>query len=467
MSPRPKVSKFGGSSVANAGVIRRVAEIVKSDPSRKYVVVSAPGKDSENTIKVTDMLISLAEEYCKGNSRGSEMWLKKLSTRYYGLAGELGIENELVTSLMYDLQARVESYDGNRLKYLDSIKAFGEEACARMVARFFKNEGINAQYVDPKDTGFIVTDTFGNSQLAVPLEGRLSESMKEVGAVTTVVFPGFFGYTENGDIATFSRGGSDLTGAILAAAVDAEVYENFTDVDGIFRADPGIVDSPELIQYITYGELRELSYMGFNVFHDEAIFPVIKRHIPTHLKNTNNPGCHGTHIVGERIPNDNEIVTGIACKKGFCSVDVSKYLMNREIGFMRKALQIFEDENISVEHVPSGIDSISVIFEQQQLNNGMLDRLVRRMYNELGVEDVKVRYNNTMVIAVGYGMVHRTGVAERLTGACAREGINIEMINQGSSEMSVVIGVSDSDAEKTVRAVYNEFYGKQKQERAA
>ena len=371
--------------------------------------------------------------------------------------GGLELSVPFTKSITQELEKRLRSYDHNDAKFVDSVKAFGEESNAKIVAEYLKKKGVNVQYVDPKDVGFVVEEEFGNSQLLDSSYPSIREGLEDREGI--VIFPGFYGYTQRGDIVTFSRGGSDLTGAILAAALDATEYENFTDVLGIRRADPRIVEDPERIGFLTYAELRELSYMGFNVFHDEAMFPVINAHIPTHVRKTSEPNKQGTYILEHRVPESDEIITGIACKKGFCTIDLKKYMMNREKGFIRRLAQIMEESDISIEHMPSGVDSISVIFEKAQLDNSLLDKITRRIYNELKVDEIRVEHDEAMIVPVGQGMIHKAGVAQRITGACANAGISIVMLNQGASELSMVVGVKEKEAPYAVRAIYKEFFG--------
>jgi len=271
------------------------------------------------------------------------------------------------------------------------------------------------------------------------------------------VFPGFFGYSPQGDVVTFPRGGSDITGSVVAAGVKAELYENFTDVDSVFVASPSIIHDPCSLREITYREMRELSYAGFSVFHEEALEPAVRAGIPVCIKNTNNPSAPGTMIVPERVLASGS-VTGIACDAGFCSIYMSKYLMNREVGFGRRLLQILEAEGISFEHCPTGIDNISVILREKHFDAATEVRVVERIRRDLAVDDVSVERGLALVMIVGEGMRHMVGIAARATSAFAMAGVNIEMINQGSSEVSMMFGVKAADAHDAVRALYQEFF---------
>jgi aspartate kinase len=272
-----------------------------------------------------------------------------------------------------------------------------------------------------------------------------------------LIFPGFFGFTRNGDIVTFSRSGSDITGSIVANGVKASVYENFTDVDAVYSVNPNIVKNPKEIKELTYREMRELSYAGFSVFHDEALMPAFRAEIPVHVKNTNNPDAEGTRIVNER-QNQNGPVIGIASDGGFCSIYVSKYLMNREIGFGRHLLQILEEFGLSYEHLPSGIDDISIILRQDQLSLGSEKDILQRIKHELKADEVKIQHNLSLIMVVGEGMRCNVGTMARAAKALAYTGVNIEMINQGSSEVSMMFGVNETDEKKAVNALYEEFF---------
>jgi aspartate kinase len=290
----------------------------------------------------------------------------------------------------------------------------------------------------------------------------LPESYENLAALRdapgVTVFPGFFGYTRGGSVVTFPRGGSDITGSVIAAAVRADVYENFTDVDSVFATDPRLVPEAGPIAELTYREMRELAYAGFAVFHDEAIVPVIRAGIPICIKNTNAPEAPGTRIVAERR-HDPGTVVGIASAGGFCTIFVSKYLMNREIGFGRRLLQIFEEEGLSYEHVPSGIDNMSIVLSESGLDAPSERRVTERIRRELDVGDVEVERGLALVMIVGEGMRYRVGLAARATKALADAGVNIEMMNQGSSEISMMFGVKAADRERAVRSLYDAFFG--------
>ncbi|MGG0654920.1 aspartate kinase [Rummeliibacillus pycnus] len=448
-----KVCKFGGTSVASAEQIKKVAAIVNSDASRRFVVVSAPGKRYSEDIKVTDLLIELAEAVIEGKE--FEDKLQKVVARYQENAEGLGLELSIVEEIATDLHARIDEASKISDEYLlDTLKASGEDNNAKMIAQFFNSIGIQSKYINPKEAGLIVNDAPERAQ-AQPeayVNLNLLKNSSEV-----IVFPGFFGYTKEGVLRTFDRGGSDITGSILAASIHADLYENFTDVDCVFSANPKVVNNPSEIHEITYREMRELSYAGFSVFHDEALMPVVKLDIPVNIKNTNNPQAEGTRIVSKRKGNPRP-VTGISADSEFSILYVSKVLMNREIGFGRKLLQILEEERISYEHIPSGLDDISVIIRKHQLTPEKENRIVKRVYSELHVDDVYFRHGFSMVVVVGEGMKNNTGLAARAATAISKTGANIEMINQGSSEVSLSFGVQEKYQELIIQALYEEFF---------
>jgi len=447
-----KVSKFGGTSVANAEQIKKVAAIVKADSSRKFVVVSAPGKRHDADKKVTDLLIELANAAI--HNENVEEKLQNVVYRYREIAEGLGLDQTICDVIEKDLRTRTIENKSNVELFVDNIKASGEDNNAKLISTYFTSIGMPAQYVNPKTAGLVVNDLPERAQ-ALPEAYENLSALRNSSEI--IVFPGFFGYTKDGVLRTFERGGSDITGSIVAAAVQAELYENFTDVDSVFCANPRVVNSPAEIEEITYREMRELSYAGFSVFHDEALMPVYKSGIPVCIKNTNNPSAPGTKIVAERKANRRP-VTGISADNGFSILYVSKYLMNREIGFGRKLLQILEEENISYEHTPSGLDDISVIMRSHQLTPEKEVRIIDRVLNELHAEDVHFRHEFSMIVVVGEGMNNSTGLAARAATAISRTGANIEMINQGSSEVSLAFGVHKSNEDKILRELYSEFF---------
>ena len=447
-----KTVKFGGSSLASAEQVRKACEIVNADPARRLVVVSAPGRRADDDTKVTDLLI-LAAEARLSHQPGTQE-LSCVIERFADLAAGLGLGQDIVESIRQDLQQRLAADHTDTGLFTDTMKAAGEANSARLVAEYLRDQGTEAHCIDPAEAGMILSDEAGNARVLQQSYGRL-RSLRERPGIS--IFPGFFGFSDNGRLVTFPRGGSDITGAILAAAVDAELYENFTDVDSVFAANPRLIDEPCAIAEITYREMRELSYAGFSVFHDEALEPVFHAGIPVAVKNTNNPEAAGTRIVPERQVGQVPIV-GIAGMSGFCSVYVSRYLMNREVGFGRRLLQLFEDEAIPFEHTPSGIDNLSVIIREDIFDHATEERVLRRIRTELAADEVSVERGLALVMVVGEGMRHTVGLAARATTAFARAGVNLEMINQGSSEVSMMFGVKDHDVDAAVQSLYAEFF---------
>lgn len=447
-----KVVKFGGSSLASGKQIEKVYKIVVSDPERRVVVVSAPGKRFAEDNKVTDLLIECGE-LCLQNKDPREKFEDVLE-RYASIAEELALPQEIIIEIQDDLAKRLSADKTKPDRFLDLLKASGEDNHAKLVAAYFREKGVEASYIDPKEAGLLVSDEPGNAQ-ALPEAYRQLYSLHERKGV--LIFPGFFGYSKQGEVFTFSRSGSDITGSILANALKADLYENFTDVDAVYSVNPYIVKKPKEIKELTYREMRELSYAGFTVLHDEALVPAFRAGIPVQIKNTNNPSAPGTRIVYER-DNTNGPVVGIASDQGFCSIYVSKYLMNREIGFGRKLLSILEDFGLSYEHTPSGIDDVSVILRENQMDARMEADIKERIEKELHADQVKIEHSLALIMVVGEGMRHNVGTMARASKALAKACINIEMINQGSSEVSMMFGVKEVDEKRAVQALYEEFF---------
>ena len=449
-----KVCKFGGSSVASAEQISKIVDIVLADSERRIVVVSAPGKRDSDDIKVTDLLIECAEKALA--AQDYEEILAKIVERYAEIQRELDLPVGIVAEIESDLRLRVESDKSHKGIFMDSMKAAGEDNSAKIVAQAFQARGADAVYVDPHEAGLFLTDDFGNAQI-------LDESYQHLQKVLTgrddiVIFPGFFGYTREGKVATFPRGGSDITGSILAVAVKAESYENFTDVDAVYPVDPRLVpDVKHGIAEMTYREMRELSYAGFGIFHDEAVIPAVKAGIPINVRNTNRPQEPGTVIMQSRRIEPGRVV-GIASADGFCNLYVDKYMMNREVGFGRRLLQILEDEGVSYEHMPSGIDNVSVVLKESEFNEECEERVIKRIYAEMIPDAVEVERGHAVVMVVGEGMHYTVGLASKATTALAEGGVNIEMMNQGSSEISMVFGVKAEQRAKAVRVLYKAFF---------
>ena len=451
-----KVVKFGGSSLADAKQIKKICNIVLSDPDRRIVVVSAPGKGENDPCKVTDMLIETASVALNSGIKEACVYMERIATRFLSIAYELGIP-EVGEGIKADLYTLLDENILDNNRFTDMVKAAGEDNCAKLVVAYLNSLGYKAVYANPGDCGMILSDEYGNGRVLEKSFTLLRENLKKIDGI--VIFPGFFGRTESGEIATFPRGGSDTTGAILAAAVNADVYENFTDVDYVYSVDPKLVKNPHPIKLVTYREMRELSYAGFNVYQEEALLPVYRAGIPVHIRSVDKPSCPGTRIVARREGGDvDKHIAGIAFDCGFTSIYISKYLMNREIGFGRHVLSIIEDEGISYEHTPTGIDDVTVILRDSLLTNGKLDRIIGRIKSELLPDDIDVVRNLSLIVVVGEGMKYGIGIAAAATSALAKAGINISMISQGSSEVSMIFAVECGYAEDGVRALYEVFF---------
>ncbi|MCO4851997.1 aspartate kinase [Bacillus vallismortis] len=447
-----KVVKFGGSSLASGAQLEKVFHIVTSDPARKAVVVSAPGKRYAEDTKVTDLLIACAEQYLASGS--APELAEAVMERYALIANELQLEQSIIEKIRDDLFTLLEGEQNNPEQYLDAVKASGEDNNAKLIAAYFRHKGVKAEYVNPKDAGLFVTNEHGNAQVLPESYENLYRLRERDGLI---IFPGFFGFSKTGDVITFSRSGSDITGSILANGLQADLYENFTDVDAVYSVNPSFVNNPKEISELTYREMRELSYAGFSVFHDEALIPAFRAGIPVQIKNTNNPSAQGTRVVSKR-DNTNGPVVGIASDTGFCSIYISKYLMNREIGFGRRALQILEDHGLTYEHVPSGIDDMTIILREGQMDAVTERSVINRIEEDLQADEVIVEHHLALIMVVGEAMRHNVGTTARAAKALSEAKVNIEMINQGSSEVSMMFGVKEAEERKAVQALYQEFF---------
>lgn len=447
-----KVVKFGGSSLASGAQLDKVFHIVTSDPARKAVVVSAPGKRYAEDTKVTDLLIACAEQYLATGS--APELAEAVVERYALIANELQLGQSIIGKIRNDLFTLLEGDKSNPEQYLDAVKASGEDNNAKLIAAYFRYKGVKAEYVNPKDAGLFVTNEPGNAQVLPESYQNLYRLRERDGLI---IFPGFFGFSKDGDVITFSRSGSDITGSILANGLQADLYENFTDVDAVYSVNPSFVENPKEISELTYREMRELSYAGFSVFHDEALIPAFRAGIPVQIKNTNNPSAEGTRVVSKR-DNTNGPVVGIASDTGFCSIYISKYLMNREIGFGRRALQILEEHGLTYEHVPSGIDDMTIILRQGQMDAATERSVIKRIEEDLHADEVIVEHHLALIMVVGEAMRHNVGTTARAAKALSEAQVNIEMINQGSSEVSMMFGVKEAEERKAVQALYREFF---------
>jgi len=452
-----KVCKFGGSSLADAAQVNKVIDIVLADPARRIVVVSAPGKRHSGDTKVTDLLIALAETALKGDNTDREFG--EVVERYASMADALKLGDGIVKLIEDDLRGRLaQAKSLAPEEFMDLMKAAGEDNNAKLVAAAFEARGRRARYASPKDTGMVLKGSFGDATLDPESYARLSRAFSNFEGI--VVYPGFFGYTREGKVATFPRGGSDITGSILAAAVCADVYENFTDVDSVYPCDPRIVEevkNGDGIPTMTYREMRELAYAGFGVFNDDAVIPAVKARIPINIRNTNHPSAPGTMIQQSRrvVPGT---VVGIASADGFCNIVVEKYLMNRQIGFGRRLLQVLEEAGISYEHMPSGVDSQCVVVKECYLPKENEHKILQALRRELEPDYVTIERDLTMVMVVGEGMCYTPGMLAKACLALASAGVSVSMVNQGSSEVSFMIAIRRQDRDPAVKALYRAFF---------
>ncbi len=432
-----KVVKFGGSSLASAEQFKKAKEIIMADSERKFVVPSAPGKRNAKDTKVTDMLYACYETAEKEEDFKPQ--LKAIKARYEeiikGLSLTLSLDSELKTIEANFKKKAGRDYAASRGEYLNGI----------IMAHYLKYT-----FIDPAEVIFFDENgEFDAEKTNTVLSARLEKTER-------AVIPGFYGSLPDGTVHTFSRGGSDVTGSIVAKAVKADVYENWTDVSGFLIADPRIIENPEGIETITYRELRELSYMGAGVFHEDAIFPVRKEGIPINIRNTNSPEDNGTWIVGSTCQKSKYVITGIAGKKGFCAVNIEKDMMNAEIGFGRKVLQAFEDNGISFEHVPSGIDTMTVFVHQDEFIHKE-QKVVGSLHRLANPDSIDIESDLALIAVVGRGMRATRGTAGRIFSALAHVNVNVKMIDQGSSELNIIIGVANNDFETAIKAIYDIF----------
>ena len=431
-----KVAKFGGSSVADAGQLRKVQAIVRENPDRTVVVVSAPGKRTSQDAKITDLLYRCHD--CARSGTGFDAVFQTIADRYREIVRDLGVSVDIEK----DLAATRDGIVANAAA--DFAASRGEYLNARITAALLDRDFVDAAEIIK----------FGS-------DGRLSgpETDKAIAqrllGARPVVVPGFYGSMPDGSIRTFSRGGSDITGALLARGIRAEVYENWTDVSGVLMADPRLVENARTIPTLTYRELRELSYMGANVLHEEAVFPVIDVGIPVNVRNTNAPDHPGTRIVNQ-VEGSTSSVTGIAGRKGYTVIALEKNLMNSEVGFGRRLLSALERRGVSFEHMPTGIDTVSLVVESVYLK-GKLDAVLDEIRAECRPDRIQVSESMGLIATVGRGMLQTPGVAGQLFGALAAAKVNVRMIDQGASSINIIIGVEERDFETAIRAIYNAF----------
>ena len=433
-----KVVKFGGSSLASAEQLKKVGDIIRADETRRFVVPSAPGKRNSNDTKVTDLLYKCYRAAEKGHTDFDKV-LTEIKARYQEIIDGLG----LGLSLEEDFNIIEEKFKNHAGEEYAASR--GEYLNGKIMADYLGYEFVDSAKIIRFD---------GEGQFDMEMTNRLTrEYLKDK---ENAVIPGFYGAMEDGTVKTFSRGGSDITGSIVAGALDADLYENWTDVSGFLVTDPRIIENPKSIDTITYRELRELSYMGATVLHEDAIFPVRKAGIPINIRNTNRPEDAGTMIVEDTCKKPAYTITGIAGKKGFCSLFIEKSMMNSEIGFGRKVLQVLEKEGISFEHLPSGIDTMTLFIHQDEFAEKE-QQVISGIHRAVNPDFMELESDLALIAVVGRGMRSNRGTAARIFAALAHANVNVKMIDQGSSELNVIIGVRNEDFEVAVKAIYDIF----------
>ncbi|KRK99801.1 aspartate kinase [Secundilactobacillus odoratitofui DSM 19909 = JCM 15043] len=451
-----KVVKFGGSSLADGAQFEKVIGIMTADPQRQVMITSAPGKRHDGDIKVTDLLIKYAELTIKHADTGEIF--DQIFARYQAIGDYFNLGEDALAPIWMALsQLPTTTYPDDEY-LMAAFKAHGERLNARLMATVMTHLGIKARFVDPSEAGIVVSDDPNNATVLPETYDRLAQLQY---TDELLVFPGFFGFTETGQIATFSRGGSDITGAIVARGLNADLYENFTDVDAIYAANPKIVDQPMAIERMTYREMRELSYAGFSVFHDEAIIPAIQGQIPINVKNTNRPELPGTLIVPETNFRPAQTITGVASSNRFAALYIHRYLLNKEVGFTLKLLQVFKKYNVSYEHMPSGIDDLTVIFDKTQFDDETVHAMCHDVQEALHPDTIEWIDDYAIIMVVGEGMRNKIGVIEHIVEPLVAHDIGVHMINQGASRISIMLGTRRADADEAVKSIYDAFFNHQ------
>ncbi|ALJ23636.1 aspartate kinase [Lactobacillus gallinarum] len=452
-----KVVKFGGSSLADGQNVEQALNIVLSDTERRAIVVSAPGKRSDDDIKITDLLIKYADMTLK--SEDTNEIVQNILMRYQEIGHYFGLSDQELKVIKDILLALPNQTYPNSSYLMAAFKAHGERLNACLIAMILQHQGVKSRFLDPTEAGLIVTGQ-PNDALVNP-ESYLNLDQIKIATDERIIFPGFFGITPSGNIATFSRGGSDITGAILARGFHADMYENFTDVNGIFAANPHIVDNPQSIKKMTYREMRELSYAGFSVFHDEALIPAIQGQIPINVKNTHEPDQPGTIIVPEKDFVPDNIITGVTSQKHFSALYLHKYLLNKETGFTLRILQILYKHNVPYEHMPSGIDDITIIFNNDFLNDQLIDQICNEIQATINPDQLEWIDDYAIIMVVGEGMKKYHVVSRQILDSLGDHDISPRMINQGASQISMMIGTKKEKADETVKIIYHQFFAKE------
>lgn len=448
-----KVVKFGGSSLANGEQFQKVIDIVTAQPERQTIITSAPGKRFADDIKVTDLLITYAEKFL--NYEDTTAIKETIYSRYQEIAKAFDLPEDQLEWLKKEIEQMQARTYPNADYLLAAFKAHGEYFNARLLTLILNHLGVKARFIDPRKVGLLVSSQPNDASVLPATYENLAE-LKYTDE--KLIFPGFFGVTKEGEIATFSRGGSDITGAIVARGLNADLYENFTDVDAIYAANPKLVSHPYAVTKMTYREMRELSYAGFSVFHDEAIVPAIEGKIKINVKNTNHPNRPGTMIIPYQEFTPITPITGISSAKHFSALYLHKFLLNKEAGFTLKILNILYKYGISYEHMPSGIDDLTIIFDNSQLTPEKKEAVARDIRASIQPDELRWIDDYALIMIVGEGMINRIGVMKEIIDAISDHSINIHMINQGSSEVSIMLGTKSKDADKAVKYIYNAFF---------
>ncbi|GAP02215.1 aspartate kinase [Fructobacillus pseudoficulneus] len=448
-----KVTKFGGSSLATGQQFDRVINILNQDSDRQVVVTSAPGRAAEFPMKVTDLLIRYGKEVIE--DRDSSKTVQDLKKRYQAIADYFALPTEQFATILDQIDD-LPKHQYRSYTYLRAtFAAHGEYLNAQLLALILQEKGQKAVFVDPKQLHMVTDANFPTLDEDATYQ-ELGNFEIEEG--TRYIFPGFFGYNDRGEMVTFSRGGSDITGAILARGLMADVYENFTDVDAIYAVNPRLVKNPVAIHNMSYSEMRELSYAGFAVFHDEAIIPAIQGQVPINVKNTNDPDAPGTWIGPAEQNKPERRVTGIAASDSFCALYLHRYLLNKEVGFTLKILQILARHGVPYEHMPSGIDDLTIIFNKKSLNKEQIEQIQMDIEREIAPDTMAWHEDFAIVMIVGQGMKNRVGAFTEIVTPLRDAGISLQMVNQGASEISIMLGVEVDDVDNAVKAIYYNLF---------
>lgn len=446
-----KVIKFGGSSLATGEQVQKAINIIVADPARRIVVVSAPGKRQKGDTKVTDLLVNLAGAV--QSQQDTTAIRDSILDRYRDIADYFGLDGVIIAQLREHLQHLEQRHYPSAEHLYAAFMAQGENMNARLIARVMAHMGYRARFVDPKELGMVVS---GAPRSATILEGAYATiAHYQISDGEIMVVPGFFAYDKDGNYATFARGGSDITGSILARGFDVDLYENFTDVSAIYAVNPDVVDHPRAINTLTYREMRELSYAGFSVFNDEAIIPVIHAGIRVNVKNTNHPDAPGTMIAPTKDVRHHHYITGVAASQGFTALYLHKYLLNKEVGLTLKILQVLYKYNVSYEHMPSGIDDLTIIFDKHQLNASQMSAMTDEIRAAINPDQIQWFDDFAIVMIVGEGLYADPTLVAHVMDELAKVGIAPTMINQGASRISTMLGVDADRADDAVRVIYS------------